>query len=171
MLLFELISSVVCICGFASLFAMALNIPYPGNANFWSGAGAFPAVLTCALTILSIWWAVDVSFRLKKAKAMSAPEGAQEKKPFREEFIGTRSQQKRFLFAIVAALIFVFALVPLFGNITRQFGFSIANFIFMFTTIKRFGETTWLKTAVISAVGAVIIYVVFSYVLRLPMPR
>ena len=70
-----------------------------------------------------------------------------------------------------AVLIYVFALIPLCGGLTREYGFVIASFIFLCVTIKFFNEISFPKTLLISASAVIIIYVVFHFGLKVIMPK
>ena len=70
----------------------------------------------------------------------------------------------------MAILVYVFVLIPLFGDITRQYGFVIASFVFLTVTIKAFNEISLPKALIISAATSILIFVVFHYGLSVVMP-
>lgn len=133
---------------------------------FWVSAGAFPFILSAILALLSVWWAIDTVVRIKEEKTIG-----HERKPWLDELIGDKTQKLHLVVICVAVLIYVFALIPLCGGLTREYGFVIASFIFLCVTIKFFNDISIPKTILISASSVLIIYVVFHYGLKVIMPK
>ena len=133
---------------------------------FWVSAGAFPFILSAILALLSVWWAIDTVVRIKEEKKIG-----HERKPWLDELIGDKTQKLHLVVICVAVLIYVFALIPLCGGLTREYGFVIASFIFLCVTIKFFNDISIPKTILISASSVLIIYVVFHYGLKVIMPK
>ena len=167
LLMFELCVSLFSLLGFILLFKMAFEIPLAANKMFWSSPGSFPAVLCAILVILSICWVIDTVLEIRK---MKIKEGHIEKISFAQLF-GTKEEQQRLLKIAVYTLVYIFILIPVLGRINRQFGYTIATFLFLLFSIKEFGGINWKRTVAISAPITLTVYLIFAYVLRLPMPR
>ena len=118
------------------------------------------------LALLSIWWAIDTLARIRQEKKLNS-----ERKPWLDELLGDKTQKILFVVICAAVLIYVFALIPLCGGLTREYGFVIASFIFLCVTIKFFNEISFPKTLLISASAVIIIYVVFHFGLKVIMPK
>ena len=166
MLAFELVVSLIFFALSIAVAVMSKLLPTGLAPVFWVSAGAFPFILSIILALLSIWWAFDTVARMKEEKKLNL-----EKKPWLDELIGDRTQKIHFVVICVAVLTYVFALIPLCGGLTREYGFVIASFVFLCVTIKFFNEISIPKTVLISASSVVIIYVVFHYGLKVIMPK
>ena len=86
------------------------------------------------------------------------------------ELLGDRTQKLHFVIISAAVLVYVFVLIPLLGDLSREYGFVLASFIFLCVTIKLFNNISILKTVAISASSVLVIYVVFHYGLKVMMP-
>jgi hypothetical protein len=160
MFAFELVVCVLCLSGFVYLFSDALRMPYP--QQFWDGPGAFPAVLSSLLVLLCIYWLVDTIIgHMHKSRIPEVEISASEVIPSREE---KREEIKRLGIIIILTILYIMVLMPL---IT----FPIATFVFLFITIKFFSGKGWILPLVISLLATLFLYVVFTYLLFLPMPR
>lgn len=169
MLVFELVVSAITL--FASLYLAyaSFSLPLALAPSFWVSAGAFPFIMSSILCLLSVWWIIDNIFRLKIHNKDLAASG---KKPvfWLDEVLGTNRQKLHFAFIIAAVVIYVFLLIPYFGEYSREYGFVAASFLFLCVTIKFFNEISLLKAIVISGISVVIIYLVFHSALRVLMP-
>ena len=165
--MFELVVAILFLCLSIAICVMAWTLPASLAPTFMVSAGGFPFVLGVILTLLSIWWVADMVLRIKHEKQEN-PAGL--KKPWLDELLGDRTQKIRFVIIVVAVLVYAFLLIPVFGDISRDYGFVIASFLFLCVTIKVFNEISWVKTIVISAFTVVVIYVVFYYALKVIMP-
>ena len=166
MLVFELASSLIFFVLSIAVAVMAKLLPVGLAPVFWVSAGAFPFILSVILALLSIWWAIDTLARIRQEKKLNP-----ERKPWLDELLGDKTQKIHFVVICAAVLIYVFALIPLCGGLTREYGFVIASFIFLCVTIKFFNEISFPKTLLISASAVIIIYVVFHFGLKVIMPK
>ena len=166
MLMFELVVSLLFLALSIAVAVMAKLLPVGLAPTFWVGAGAFPFILSVLLAIVSVWWSLDTIARIREEKKLQLA-----KKPWLDELLGNRTQKIHFVVICVAILIYVFALIPLCGGLTKEYGFLIASFVFLCVTIKIFNEISFPKTILISASSVVIIYLVFHYGLKVIMPK
>lgn len=166
MLVFELAISLIFFVLSIAVAVMAKLLPVGLAPVFWVSAGAFPFILSVILALLSIWWAIDTLTRMRQEKKLNF-----ERKPWLDELLGDKTQKIHFVVICAAVLIYVFALIPLCGGLTREYGFVIASFIFLCVTIKFFNEISFPKTLLISASAVIIIYVVFHFGLKVIMPK
>ena len=166
MLGFELAISLIFFVLSIAVAVMAKLLPVGLAPVFWVSAGAFPFILSVILALLSIWWAIDTLARIRQEKKLTS-----ERKPWLDELLGDKTQKIHFVVICAAVLIYVFALIPLCGGLTREYGFVIASFIFLCVTIKFFNEISFPKTLLISASAVIIIYVVFHFGLKVIMPK
>ena len=166
MLVFELVVSLIFFALSIAVAVMSKLLPTGLAPVFWVSAGAFPFILSAILALLSVWWAIDTVVRIKEEKKIG-----HERKPWLDELIGDKTQKLHLVVICVAVLIYVFALIPLCGGLTREYGFVIASFIFLCVTIKFFNDISIPKTILISASSVLIIYVVFHYGLKVIMPK
>ncbi len=166
MLVFELAISLIFFVLSIAVAVMAKLLPVGLAPVFWVSAGAFPFILSVILALLSIWWAIDTLARIRQEKKLNP-----ERKPWLDELLGDKTQKIHFVVICAAVLIYVFALIPLCGGLTREYGFVIASFIFLCVTIKFFNEISFPKTLLISASAVIIIYVVFHFGLKVIMPK
>ena len=166
MLVFELAISLIFFVLSIAVAVMAKLLPVGLAPVFWVSAGAFPFILSVILALLSIWWAIDTLARIRQEKKLNF-----ERKPWLDELLGDKTQKIHFVVICAAVLIYVFALIPLCGGLTREYGFVIASFIFLCVTIKFFNEISLPKTLLISASAVIIIYVVFHFGLKVIMPK
>ena len=166
MLVFELAISLIFFVLSIAVAVMAKLLPVGLAPVFWVSAGAFPFILSVILALLSIWWAIDTLARIRQEKKLNS-----ERKPWLDELLGDKTQKIHFVVICAAVLIYVFALIPLCGGLTREYGFVIASFIFLGVTITFFNEISFPKTLLISASAVIIIYVVFHFGLKVIMPK
>ena len=87
-----------------------------------------------------------------------------------DELLGDRTQKLHFVIISVAVMVYVFVLIPLLGDLSREYGFVLASFVFLCVTIKLFNNISIPKTVAISASSVLVIYVVFHYGLKVMMP-
>jgi len=162
MFVLELTTCAICLAGFAFLFGNALRMPYP--QSFWDGPGAFPAVLSTVLFLICVFWLVDLLRARKKARGQTVataevpPEGdkaALEKK---------KKERKSFLVISVLTVFYVMVLMPLIP-------FPLATFVYLTTCFLLFSKTKWWISLIISGSTSAAIFLIFTFVLHLPMPR
>lgn len=164
--MFELTVSLIFLALSVAMAVMSVLLPAGLAPVFWVSAGAFPFILSVLLALISVWWAADTVFRMREEKKLGHTHG-----PWLEELLGDKTQKLHFVVICAAVLVYVFALIPLCGGLSREYGFVIASFVFLCVTIKIFNDISLPKTILISAVSVVIIYVVFHYGLKVIMPK
>lgn len=165
MLLLNLIVAIVLFLFALYICITAVAMPVGLAATFWVGAGAFPFIMGALLILLSLWWIIDTLNAMKKEKAEK-----KEKKPFLEEVFGSKKSRLYLIIISVAILVYVFILIPLLGDLSRQYGFVLASFVFLTVTIKAFNEISLPKALIISAATSILIFLVFHYGLSVVMP-
>ena len=117
MLVFELAISLIFFVLSIAVAVMAKLLPVGLAPVFWVSAGAFPFILSVILALLSIWWAIDTLARIRQEKKLNS-----ERKPWLDELLGDKTQKIHFVVICAAVLIYVFALIPLCGGLTREYG-------------------------------------------------
>lgn len=168
MLILNLIISALLLAFSSYIIYLGVNIPTGLAKNFAVSAGAFPSLMGVLLMILSIWWLVDT---LMEVKRESGKPKASNKPSALEEIFGGRKQQINLLLISAMILVYVFLLIPVCGGFTKEYGFTIASFLFLVVSIKVFNDISMIKTIIISAVTVILIFVVFHYGLSVVMPR
>lgn len=167
MLMFNLIAALVMVIFSIYVCIEAVMIPLGLAEIFWVGAGAFPFIMGSLMLVLSVWWVIDVLTRMKKARQLNA---GQEKKSMAEEVFGPKKQRRNLLLFSACVLVYAFVLIPLLGDVSRQYGFVLATIIFLTATFKLFNKISWVKAILIAVVTSVLIYLVFHYGLSVVMP-
>ena len=166
-LFLNLIISVLLLVFSGYIIFLGVNIPVGLANNFAVSAGAFPTLMGVLLMILSIWWLIDTLMEMRRESRN--PAGG-EKPSALDEIFGGKKQLVNLLLISAMILLYVFLLIPVCGGFTRQYGFTIASFIFLTVSIKVFNDISLVKTLLISAVTAVLIFVVFHHGLSVVMP-
>lgn len=165
MLVLELVVCVLSFGGFAFLLINSVVMPYP--QTFWDGPGAFPAVLSTVLLIVCIIWFLDLmrQFRESKETGMKNKAEAESKDAAAVEAEQKKKKERRsFLIMSVLTILYVMVLMPLMP-------FPIATFIFLTASFLLFSKGKWWQSLIISTCMSVAVYLVFTYVLHLPMPN
>ncbi len=168
LLSFELVVAIAALVVFCGICVISYSMPISLAKTFWVGAGGLPFILGMIMIILTIWWIADLIISIRKERETR---GDKPKIAFWDELIGDRKQKISFVLIVLSTLVLVFVLIPVLGSINREFGFTIATFIFLFITVKLFTDLKIPKILLISATASIIIYIIFKYVLMLPMPR
>jgi len=109
------------------------------------GPGFFPCVLGGGLVLLSIAWFFQ---ERAGAQAAAAPEAAD------------RSQVR----AVVLSLLVLAAALPFIG-------FQVGVLLFLMYHLRLRARTSWLKSIVISLLGSVGVYYLFTLALRVSLPE
>lgn len=167
MFVYELVVCLICLGGFAFLFVDSLQMPYP--QMFWDGPGAIPAILAALLFLLSAYWLID-TIRGKQQASRLAEADPSDGNPDVDVSVlkKNREENKRLFFIIALTVLYIMILMPLMP-------FPFATFVFLFITIKIFkrGNTIrdWVIPFVISTIMSVFVYLIFAFVLYLPMPH
>ena len=164
MFVLELTVCVSCLLGFVFLFFNSLNMPRP--QTFWDSPGAFPVVLSTILVGICVFWLMDLLRTQKKAKAQSTesvknPSSGEKSATDKEK---KKKEQRSFIIISVLTILYIMVLMPLMP-------FPLATFVFLTLSFLLFAKGKWWKLVLISASLSVAIYIIFTYVLHLPMPR
>ena len=167
MLIYELVVAVLFLALSVGICVMARGLPLALAPSFWVSSGCFPFVLGAILTLLSLWWILDLLVKLKHEK--NSP-SADKKTSWLDELFGNRQQKLHLAIIMAGTLIFVFVLIPVLGGLSREYGFVLASFLFLCVTIKLFNDMKLWKVVLISAATVAIIYVVFHFGLKVLMP-
>ena len=150
MFAFEIVVSVLCLSGFAFLFYDALRMPFP--QQFWDGPGAFPAILASLLFVLSLYWLITtIVGQMRKPQIPEAEKSASVDSSTK----ALKREEIKRLAMIISTMI----------------TFPIATFVYLFITIMLFTRKGWVIPLVVSVSATLFVYLVFNYVLYLPMPR
>jgi hypothetical protein len=153
--LVELIVSILATGGFGYLLNVSITMPDYGD--FWTGPGAFPAILSSVLTLFGLIWVIDVAKKVDFSKVFNGC-GAALLKTFK------KTETKRLLLIIALTLAYIYALIPLIS-------YTWATFVFLMSGVMLFSDFHWLKGLGLSVVLSVLVYCSFQFVLHLPMPR
>jgi hypothetical protein len=153
--LVELIAGILVTSGFGYL--LQISIIMPNYGNFWTGPGAFPAILAGFLTLFGLIWVVDTAKKVEFSKVFNGL-GAALLNTFK------KTETKRLLLIIAMTVFYIYALIPLISYIW-------ATFIFLMSGVMLFSDFHWLKGLGLSVVLSVLVYCSFQFVLHLPMPR
>lgn len=167
LLFFELTIALVFLFLSVGICWMAWALPIGLAPTFWVSSGAFPFLLGVILLLLSVWWTLDLLGQIRRDKR-EHPQGR--KTSWLDELLGDRTQKLHFVIISVAVMVYVFVLIPLLGDLSREYGFVLASFVFLCVTIKLFNNISIPKTVAISASSVLVIYVVFHYGLKVMMP-
>lgn len=166
MLISELVVCLICVLGFGFLLVNSLSMPHP--QTFWDGPGAFPTFISIILLIVCFTWLFDLLRAHRQSRAQSAAKTAQ------VDHAGSQSddelknrkkkERKSFITIGILVVLYIMALMPLLP-------FPIATFIFLMCSFLIFSTTKWWKLLIISGSVSGAVYLIFIYVLHLPMPR
>lgn len=156
--MFELVVSAITTLAF--LFLLVTSIGIKGRWSPWISPGAFPAILSAIVLIASILWFVDtlVLFIKSRNTTGNLEENNSEKKIFHLSMEG-----KRLAEIIILTILYIMVLMPLLG-------FAFATLIFLFVAVKLFYGKTRMAF-IVSVSTALAIFVLFRFLLLLPMPR
>ena len=155
MKLLELIVGILATGGFGYLLKASITMPDYGD--FWTGPGAFPAILCSLLTAFGLIWVVDTALKVDFSKVFTGCGAA---------LINTfkKTETKRLLLIIGLTLIYIYALIPLIS-------YTWATFVFLMVGVMLFSDFHWLKGLGLSVALSILVYCSFQFILHLPMPR
>lgn len=168
MIIAELVVCLICILGFSFLLINSLGMPHP--QTFWDGPGAFPTFVSIILLIICFTWLGDLikSHRLYRSRISaintSSKAGQAENQTNDELKERKKKEQKSFILIGVIVVLYIMVLMPLLP-------FPIATFVFLMSSFLIFSTIKWWKLLIISISMSGAIYLIFIYVLHLPMPR
>lgn len=163
--LFETVVAVLSIILWGVMLAMSFGITYPSSAQFLTGGGSFPFLLSALLILLNGIWVFNNIQILRKGTDDSA------QPPLLVYLFGTKEQTRRLVLIALLVLLYVFALIPLCGHIHATYGFAVATGIYLIISIKMFGNLNWVKTVLVSIVTTGLIFFAMNNMLMLPMPK
>jgi putative tricarboxylic transport membrane protein len=153
-MLLEIISSFSLILGLLYILKISYNMPYYGN--FWASPGVFPIILCISLLCFSLWWFISAIKKLKLNTNTNIKESI--------KYTFQINGEKKKLYVIISlTLLYVYVLIPLIK-------FIPSTLIFLIISTKTFTKVSWLKLVVISIIIVALIYIVFKYILNLPLP-
>lgn len=165
MLISELIVCFLCLLGFGYLLVNSLNIPY--SQTFWDGPGSFPTIISIILIAVCIAWLFDLiraQARNKKNKQAGETQVLSREDDKQKEILKKKKERKQFIVIGVLVVLYIMVLMPLMP-------FPVATFVFLTFSFLIFSTSKWWKSLIISGSVSVCIYLIFIYVLHLPMPR
>ena len=155
---FELVVSAF--TSLAFLFFLVISIGMKGRWNPWISPGVFPAILSAIVLISSTIWFVDTFILYIKSKQNIK---YLEKDNSKIRFFPISKEEKRLAEIIILTILYIMVLMPLIG-------FAFASLIFLFVAIKLFYGKT-LVALIVSVSMALAIFLLFRYLLLLPMPK
>ena len=164
-LMFETVVAGASVVLWGIMLAMSLGITYPNSAQFLTGGGSFPFLLSLLLIILNLLWVFDNLRTLKRGTDETA------QPPLLTYLFGTKEQTRRLVLIAVLVILYVFALSPLCGMIHPTYGFPIATTIYLLISVKLFGKLSWFKTILVSVLTSALIFFALNNMLMLPMPK
>jgi len=142
-------------------------MPYP--QTFWDSPGAFPMIISIILILICFVWLFDIlSQQKKKKKGFYSGRGEMENQAIGEqkqnEALKKKRERRQFIIISILVIAYLMVLMPLLP-------FPTATFIFLTACFLIFSKTKWWKLLINSGSFSLAIYLIFIYVLRLPMPR
>lgn len=164
-LMFETVVAGASVVLWGIMLAMSLGITYPNSAQFLTGGGSFPFLLSLLLIILNLLWVFDNLRTLKRGTDETA------QPPLLTYLFGTKEQTRRLVLIALLVILYVFALIPLCGMIHPTYGFPIATTIYLLISVKLFGKLSWFKTILVSVLTSALIFFALNNMLMLPMPK
>jgi hypothetical protein len=117
-----------------------------GNVKL-PGPGFFPFICGSSLVVFSTIWLI-ATFKEKDT----------ETKPFWE-----KGQWVKPLIAVI--------ITSLYGAVMDGLGYILATFLFLVVWQIAIVHEKWLKTAIIGVVGTVVMYILFQFLLAVPLPE
>jgi len=142
------------------LFLLLTSLGMEGTGNPMVGPGVFPSILSSIILICSILWCIDsVVAYLKYRKSTDAREVPDSNK----RLFHLTKEGRRLAIIIILTVLYIMVLMPLVG-------FVISTFIFLFVTVMLF-YGKWPAALIVSILLSLVMYVLFQFVLHLPMPR
>lgn len=158
MFMIELIVSAVTFLLF--LFFLVTSLGMESSGNPWVSAGVFPSILSLIILICSILWLIDsfVAYMRHRKDV-----GQQESHNSLGGLFHLSKESKRLLIIIILTLLYILVLMPLVG-------FVIATFLFLFISIMLF-YGKWRSALIVAVSMSLVLYVLFQFILHLPMPR
>lgn len=156
-LLIELIVSIVLLIFSISTIVFSINIGMESRYELVIGPGIFPLVLAGALTFFSIIWIIEI---IKKAGLKGILTEIKNIIPF---FISYKQNLINFVILFVAAVCYIFLLIP-------WLGFTTSTIIFFLVSVLYFGKIGIFKTIILVVPLSFFIKVFFENILNVPLP-
>ena len=102
-LMFETVVAGASVVLWGIMLAMSLGITYPNSAQFLTGGGSFPFLLSLLLIILNLLWVFDNLRTLKRGTDETA------QPPLLTYLFGTKEQTRRLVLIALLVILYVFA--------------------------------------------------------------
>ncbi|CVK19451.1 MULTISPECIES: tripartite tricarboxylate transporter TctB family protein [Sporomusa] len=110
------------------------------------GPGFFPAICGTGIVILSVIWFITSL----KTEACAAP----------------LWEKGAWLSPLIAVI-----LIAVYASIMEILGYILATIVFLIAWQQAIEREKWLKTGIIAIVGTTVMYVLFAYLLGVPLPE
>lgn len=143
---YERITALITVLGGMAIMYYARHTLKLGSIHV-PDAGLLPFLCGAGLTILGIVWAL-MTFGKREQKNETAMEKRRWQKP---------------LLCLVLMVIYAWAI--------ENLGYITSTLIFMVAWEKLIEHEKWFKTALISVLGTLAMYVLFVYLLKVPIPQ
>jgi uncharacterized protein YqhQ len=139
----------------------------PYSQTFWDGPSSFPTIISIILLAVCIAWLFDLireQARNKKNRQAGEMQVLSKEDDKQKEILKKKKERKQFIVIGVLVVLYIMVLMPLIP-------FPVATFVFLTCSFLIFSTSKWWKSLIISGSVSVCIYLIFIYVLHLPMPR
>ncbi len=158
MFLFELIASSVTSLLFLFFLITSLKLQETGNP--WVSPGVFPAILSSIVLTASIVWCADTAVQYRRWRKA---EGEEEYTKAKGGLLHLSEEGKRLGVIVILTVLYIMVLMPFLG-------FVFATLIFLFVSIMLF-YGKWRTALIVSISMSAAMFLLFRFVLHLPMPR
>ncbi|WP_407635913.1 tripartite tricarboxylate transporter TctB family protein [Sediminispirochaeta smaragdinae] len=124
------------------------------------GPGVFPSILSTIILICSVLWCIDSLVAYLKHQKST---GTQEAHDSPNGLFHFTKESRRLAIIIILTVLYILILMPLVG-------FVISTFLFLFVSVMLFyGKLS--SALIVSVLLSLVMFVLFQFVLHLPMPR
>ena len=158
MFILELIVSTITSLLF--LFFLVTSLGMEGTGNPLVGPGVFPSILSSIILICSILWLIDSAVAFHRSRKSIE---TKEVSVSMQGLFHLSNESRRLAIIIILTVLFIFVLMPLVG-------FVISTSIFLFISVMLF-YGKWSVALIVAFSLSLVMYVLFQFVLHLPMPR
>jgi len=158
MFILELIVSAITSLLF--LFFLVASLGMEGSGNPLVGPGVFPTILSTIVLICSVLWLIDSLLAYLRYRKNV---GSQEAHVSQGGLFHLSKEGRRLVIIIILTILYILVLMPLVG-------FVISTFLFLFVSVMLF-YGKWPAALIVSVSMSLALYVLFQFVLHLPMPR
>ncbi len=126
--------------------------------EFVEGPGIYPFMISICLTIMGFVWIIKSILAIKEEKMSNVIKKMKQ------------IEKKDFIPIFKVALITLFSIIYVFGFIPLM-GFVLSTIIYLVPLIKYFGKKSIIFSLIVAIVLSGSIYYMFSYGLKMPLPR